>query len=190
MITDVTGGYLCILFYVLRFAAGMLALVTFLLCLQEKRRDDTFYISIIVITLCSLIPSDLLVLPPKEKPRNAGFPVQPRIPKGPYQPSADELAYRERIKKRDAYLKRQEEIREFKANDPAWQEYYRKVAASQRAAQARSRSYRSSSSVSRSGSDWPFDRDDDDRRQEWTPVMNMGTGQFDYVHRDGYSYSQ
>jgi hypothetical protein len=189
MITDVTGGYLCILLYTLRFAVGMVALVTFLLCLQENRRDDTFYVSIIVITVCSLIPSDLLVLPPKEEPRNAGFPVQPRIPTGPYKPAADVLARRERNRKRDAYLKRQEEIREAKANDPAWQEYYRQLAAAQRAAQSRSRSYRSYSSSSGSSS-WPTRRDDDDRRQEWTPVMNLSTGQFDMVHRDGYSYSQ
>ena len=185
MITDITGGYLCILFYTLRFAVGMVALVTFLLCLQENRRDDTFYVSIIVIIVCSLIPSDLLVLPPKEEPINAGFPVQPRIPKGPYKPAADVLAQLERNRKRDAYLKRQEEIREYKANDPAWQEYYRKIEAAQRAAPARSRSYSSSSG----SSSWPTRRDDDDR-QEWTPVMNMGTGKFDMVHRDGYSIPQ
>lgn len=183
MITDVTGGYLCILFYVLRFAVGMLALVTFLLCLQHNKRGDTFYISIIALVTCILIPEDLLVLAPKEQP---DFPRRALIPIKESRPADDVLAYRERKKKRDAYLKRQEEIREFKANDPAWQEYYRQVAAAQRAAPTRSRSYRSSSSAS----EWPFDRDDDDRRQEWTPVMNMGTGQFDYVHRDGYSYSQ
>lgn len=182
MITDVTGGYLCILFYVLRFAVGMMALVTFLLCLQNNKRGDTFYISILALVTCILIPEDLLVLAPKEEP---DFPRRALIPIGPRKPHPDVVAWMEKKKKVEAYLKRQEEIREYKANDPAWQEYYRKIEAAKRAAPARSRGYSSSSG----SSSWPTRRDDDDR-QEWTPVMNMGTGKFDMVHRDGYSIPQ
>lgn len=126
------------------------------------------------------------MLEPKEQP---DFPRRALIPAGEYKPHPDVAARMEKKKKIEAYLKRQEEIREYKANDPAWQEYYRQLAAAQRSARSYP-SYSSSYSSSSGSSSWPTRRDDDDDRQEWTPVMNMGTGKFDMVHRDGYSIPQ
>ncbi len=190
MFTDISGGYLCILFYVLRFAVGMLAIVTFLLCLQHNKRGDTFYISILALVTCILIPEDLLVLAPKEQP---DFPRRALIPiPEPSEPSKYEKLRLEQKAFTREYLYQQErkrldaaKLRQERMKDPAWQEYYRKLAA-QQAAQSRSRSYRSSSSgsSSASSSDWPFDRDDDDYRDpgpQFETMMNIETGQLNVV---------